>query len=235
MVVLRVERLDVEIGGAQVLHAVDLHVADGEVAALIGSNGAGKTTLLRAVCGLLAPSRGSIAVAGRSVIDVPAFELARRGIRYVPADRRLFPALSVRDNLALGAYPVRPTRDRYELVFGLFPRLSERRSQAVGTMSGGEQQMVALGRALMSSPRLLLLDEPSTGLAPALAEEAYAVLARLRDEGGLTVLVAEQQVHLALDLAARTYVLEHGSVTLEGSSGSLCDDPEVRRAYLGFA
>jgi branched-chain amino acid transport system ATP-binding protein len=233
--VLRVERLDVELGGAQVLHAVDLHVDDGEVAALIGSNGAGKTTLLRTVCGLLAPSRGSIAVAGRSVIDVPAFELARRGIRYVPADRRLFPALSVRDNLALGAYPARPARDRYEIVFGLFPRLRERRSQAVGTMSGGEQQMVALGRALMSSPRVLLLDEPSTGLAPALAEEAYAVLARLRDEGGLTVLVAEQQVHLALGLAARTYVLEHGAVTLEGPSGSLRDHPDVRRAYLGFA
>lgn len=231
---LRVDRLDVERGGAQVLHAVDLHVADGEVVALIGANGAGKSTLLRAVCGLLTPSGGSIAVAGRSVLDVPAFELARRGIRYVPADRRLFPALSVRDNLALGAYPARPARDRYEVVFGLFPRLKERRSQVVGTMSGGEQQMVALGRALMSSPRLLLLDEPSTGLAPALAEEAYAVLARLRDAGGLTVLVAEQQVHLALELAARTYVLEHGVVTLEGPSGSLGDDPDVRRAYLGF-
>lgn len=232
---LRVERLDVELGGAQVLRAVDLHVADGEVAALIGSNGAGKSTLLRTVCGLLTPSRGSIEVAGRSVIGVPAFELARRGIRYVPSDRRLFPALSVRDNLALGAYPARPTREGYEVVFGLFPRLRERRSQAVGTMSGGEQQMVALGRALMSSPRVLLLDEPSTGLAPALAEEAYAVLARLRDEGGLTVLVAEQQVHLALGLAARTYVLEHGAVTLEGASDSLRDAPDVRRAYLGFA
>jgi len=233
--VLRVERLDVERDGTPVLHAVDLHVADGEVVALIGSNGAGKTTLLRTVCGLLTPTRGEVTVAGRSVVGVPAFELARRGIRYVPAERRLFPALSVRDNLALGAYPARPTRDRYEVVFELFPRLRERRPQAVGTMSGGEQQMVALGRALMSSPRLLLLDEPTTGLAPALAEEAYTVIARLRDAGGLTVLIAEQQVHLALELAARAYVLEGGTVALAGPSTSLRDDPGVRRAYLGFA
>jgi len=233
--VLRVDRLDVERGGARVLHAVDLHVGDGEVVALIGSNGAGKTTLLRTVCGLLAPTQGEVTVGGRSVVGVPAFELARRGIRYVPAERRLFPALSVRDNLALGAYPARPTRDRHELVFGLFPRLRERRSQVVGTMSGGEQQMVAIGRALMSSPRLLLLDEPTTGLAPALAEEAYAVIARLRDAGGLTVLLAEQQVHLALEVAARAYVLEGGTVTMDGPSGSLRDEPGVRRAYLGFA
>jgi len=233
--VLRVERLQVVRGDAEVLHGVDLHVADGEAVALIGSNGAGKTTLLRTVCGLLAPSGGEVLVTGRSVSGIPAFELARQGIRYVPADRRLFPGLSVRENLALGAHPARPTEDRYAAVFELFPVLSSRRSQAAGTLSGGEQQMVALGRALMARPRLLLLDEPSTGLAPTLAEEAYAVIARLLDAGGLTVLIAEQQVHLALGLASRAYVLEDGVVTMQGPTASLRDDPGIRRAYLGFA
>jgi branched-chain amino acid transport system ATP-binding protein len=233
--VLRVERLRVERGGAPVLRHIDLHVGDGEVVALIGANGAGKTTLLRSLCGLLAPSDGAIEVDGRSVVGTAAFRMARRGIRYVPADRRLFPAMSVGDNLALGAYPARPDPDRYAIVYELFPRLAERRRQPAGTMSGGEQQMLAIGRALMSEPRLLLLDEPSTGLAPALAEETYASIAGLRDAGGLSVLVAEQQVHLALELAARAYVLADGGVVLDGPAASVRDDPGVRRAYLGFA
>ena len=230
---LRVDGVHAARGGAEVLHGVDLRVHRGEVVALIGSNGAGKTTLLRTVCGLSTPTRGSIEVAGASVVGVPAFLLARRGIAYVPAERRLFPGLSVADNLALGAYPHKPSRDRSDAVFALFPQLTDRRSQAVGTMSGGEQRMVAIGRALMSDPELLLLDEPTTGLAPGLAEEAYRVLGRLRDEG-LTVLVAEQQLHLALELADRAYVLADGRIALEGSSASVRDDRAVRGAYLGL-
>ena len=232
---LRVEALHTHRGGAEVLRGVSLHVDRGEVVALVGSNGAGKSTLLRTVCGLLAATRGSVVVDGRSAIGVPAFVLARRGIAYVPAERRLFPGLSVRDNLAVGAYPHAPRGESYEAVYALFPRLAERRSQAVGTMSGGEQQMVALGRALMSGPRLLLLDEPSTGLAPTLAEETYAVIGRLGAADELTVLVAEQQVHLALGIAARAYVLEEGAIALEGTSSAVRDDPAVRAAYLGRA
>jgi len=218
--------------GEDVVHQVGLTVAEREVVAVIGSNGAGKTTLFRAICGLLRASGGSVDFGGAAIGRRRAHDIARRGLAYVPADRHLFPRMTVGENLDLGAYPKRPRRDRRELVFGLFPRLAERQRQAAGTLSGGEQQMLTVGRALMADPRLLLLDEPTTGLAPKLAAEAYAALGELRQHG-LTILVAEQQVPLALQLADRGYVLEDGRVQLAGTAAELERNPDVRRAYLG--
>ena len=188
--------------------------------------------MFKAICGLMSPSAGVVEFAGSDIAGKKAHRIVRAGIVYVPAERHLFPHMSVRDNMALGAYPNRPAQDRIDLVFDLFPRLKERVGQQAGTMSGGEQQMLAVGRALMSSPQLLMLDEPTTGLSPLLAQEAYAALAELRADG-LTILVAEQQVPLALGLADRGYVLDQGRVGLTGTAQELADDPGVQRAYLG--
>jgi branched-chain amino acid transport system ATP-binding protein len=231
---LEVDGLSTGYLGEDVIHRVSLSVAEGEVVAVIGSNGAGKTTLFRAVCGLHRPTRGTVTFKGERITGRRAHVIAKRGLCYVPAERRLFPDMTVSENLDLGAYPKRPQPDRRTLVLDLFPRLAERRRQRAGTMSGGEQQMLAVGRALMAEPRLLLLDEPTTGLAPKLAAEAYHALAALRDHG-LTIVVAEQQVPLALGLADRAYVLENGRVQLEGPSGDLAENPDVQRAYLGIA
>jgi branched-chain amino acid transport system ATP-binding protein len=220
--------------GENVVEGVDLRVAGGEAVAVIGSNGAGKTTLFRAICGMLPVSAGRVRFDGRDITGRPAHRVARAGLAYVPAERHLFPGMSVRENLLLGAYPGRPDPSAFELVFDLFPRLKERPKQPAGSLSGGEQQMLAVGRALMSRPRLLMLDEPTTGLAPKLARSAYQALQTLR-ETGVTLLVAEQQVPLALSLADRGYVLENGRVRLEGASEDLERNPEVRRAYLGVA
>jgi branched-chain amino acid transport system ATP-binding protein len=220
--------------GEDVVHGVSFTVADGEAVAVIGSNGAGKTTLFKAMCGLLRPSRGSVTLDGEAISGRRAHDIARRGLAYVPAERHLFPEMTVSENLELGAYPKRPSPERRTLVLDLFPRLGERRRQRAGTLSGGEQQMLAVGRALMADPEVLLLDEPTTGLAPKLAADAYAALGRLR-EHGLTIVVAEQQVPLALALADRAYVLESGRIQLEGSSAELERNPEVQRAYLGVA
>ncbi len=231
---LEVEDLSVGYHRNDVVHDVTFHVGEGEAVAIIGSNGAGKTTLLRAVCGLLPASSGVVRLRGDQVLGRPAHALARDGLAYVPAERHLFPQMTVTENLELGAYPRRPDPAQEELVFSLFPRLAERRSQRAGTMSGGEQQMLAVGRALMSAPAVLMLDEPTTGLAPILARGAYDALSRLKDEG-MTVLVAEQQVPLALDLADRGYVLEDGRIELTGTADELEGNPEVQRAYLGIA
>jgi branched-chain amino acid transport system ATP-binding protein len=220
--------------GEDVVHGVSFSVAEGEAVAVIGSNGAGKTTLFKAMCGLLRPSRGSVTLDGEAISGRRAHEIARRGLAYVPAERHLFPEMTVSENLELGAYPKRPSPERRSLVLDLFPRLGERRRQHAGTLSGGEQQMLAVGRALMANPEVLLLDEPTTGLAPKLAADAYAALGRLR-EHGLTIVLAEQQVPLALALADRAYVLESGRIQLEGSSAELERNPEVQRAYLGVA
>jgi branched-chain amino acid transport system ATP-binding protein len=230
------EVVDLSAGylGEDIVHGVSFSVAEREVVVVIGSNGAGKTTLFRAVCGLMRATRGTVTFDGRSITGRRAHEVARRGLAYVPADRHLFPEMAVSENLDLGAYPRRPRRERRELVLDLFPRLAERHRQRAGTLSGGEQQMLTVGRALMSEPRLLLLDEPTTGLAPKLAAEAYAALAALRQHG-LTILVAEQQVPLALQLGDRGYVLEDGRIQLAGTSAELEQDPEVQRAYLGVA
>ncbi len=229
---LRVEGLSAGYLGEDVVHEVSLSVGEGEVVAIIGSNGAGKTTMFRTICGLMQPSAGAVHFDGADVTGKKTHRIVRAGVVYVPAERRLFPNMSVRGNLILGAYPQRPRPEQFDLVFDLFPRLKERTSQHAGTMSGGEQQMLAVGRALMSSPRLLMLDEPSTGLSPLLAAEAYAALARLRSDG-LTILVAEQQVPLVLGLADRAYVLEQGRVALTGTSDEVAHDPGVQRAYLG--
>jgi branched-chain amino acid transport system ATP-binding protein len=229
---LEVRDLSAGYLGEDVVRGATLEVNEGEAVAVIGSNGAGKTTLFRAVCGLLAATSGQVSFAGQPIARRRAHVIARGGLAYVPAERHLFPHMTVMENLGLGSFPRRPDRARLALVFDLFPPLAARQRQRAGTMSGGEQQMLAVGRALMSRPRLLMLDEPTTGLAPKLAAEAYAALAALRQEG-LAILVAEQQVPLALSLADRAYVLENGRIQLQGPSADLARNPDVRRAYLG--
>lgn len=220
--------------GEDVLHGVSFHVEQGEAITIIGSNGAGKSTLFRAIMSIVTTTSGATTVGDLDITNLPTHKIARLGLAYVPAERHLFPQMTVYENLLLGAFSTRPDQARVEFVFELFPRLAERRKQDAGTMSGGEQQMLAVGRALMSQPKVLMLDEPTTGLAPRLAREAYGALARLRD-GGLTLVVAEQQVPLALELASRGYVLENGRIELEGTSDELAGNPDVQRAYLGVA
>jgi len=230
--VLEVKGFSAGYQGNNVVHDVTLHVDPGEAVMIIGSNGAGKTTLFRAMCGLLSPSSGTVLFDGDDITGIAAERIARLGMRFVSAERHLFPGMTVQENLHLGAYPRRPDPETMSIVLELFPRLAERRRQHAGTLSGGEQQMVAVGRALMSKPRLLVLDEPSTGLAPLLARAAYEALGVLR-EGGLTVLVAEQQVPLAMAFSDRGYVLENGFIRLEGTTEELAANPAVHRAYLG--
>jgi branched-chain amino acid transport system ATP-binding protein len=218
--------------GNDVVHDVAFYVAPGEAVMIIGSNGAGKTTLFRAMCGLLSPSSGRVLFEGADITGLPAERIARLGLRFVSAQRHLFPRMTVQENLLLGAYPRRPDPETISVVLDLFPRLAERRRQHAGTMSGGEQQMLAVGRALMSKPRLLVLDEPSTGLAPLLAQATYQALGVLR-ERGLTVLVAEQQVPLAMAFSDRGYVLENGFIRLQGTTEELAANPGIRSAYLG--
>jgi branched-chain amino acid transport system ATP-binding protein len=218
--------------GKDVVHDVTFRVNQGEAVMIIGSNGAGKTTLFQAMCGLLSPSAGKVLFEGDDITWVPAERIARLGMRFVSAARHLFPRMTVEEHLLLGAYPHRPDPETLSIVLDLFPRLAERRRQRAGTMSGGEQQMLAVGRALMSNPRLLVLDEPSTGLAPLLARAAYEALTVLR-ERGLTVLVTEQQVPLAMAFCDRGYVLENGFIRLEGTTEQLAGNPAVRSAYLG--
>ena len=220
--------------GENVVEGINVQISAGEAVAVIGSNGSGKSTLFRAVCGLLPVSHGRVALDGRDITGRPTHLIARAGLGYVPAERHLFPHMGVRENLTLGAYPSRPDPSVLELVFGLFPRLEERQNQMAGSLSGGEQQMLAVGRALMSRPRCIMLDEPTTGLAPKVAQKAYEALEALK-ETGMALLLAEQQVPLALSLADRGYVLENGRIRLEGSSEELERNAEVRRAYLGVA
>ncbi len=231
---LEVSGLAAGYAGSDVVQDIAFHIEEGEAVMIIGSNGAGKTTLFRAVIGLLTPSAGEVRFEGADIVGMQAQRVVRLGISFVPAERHLFPRMTVQENLSLGAYPGRPDPETMKLVMELFPRLDERRGQRAGTMSGGEQQMLAVGRALMANPRLIVLDEPTTGLAPKLAAEAYEALSTLR-ERGLTVLVAEQQVPLAMAFSDRGYVLENGVIRLEGTSAELAEDPEVRRAYLGVA
>jgi branched-chain amino acid transport system ATP-binding protein len=220
--------------GERVIDEIDIRVGTGEAVAIVGSNGAGKTTLFRVLAGLLPPIEGRVVFDGKDLRRRPAHRVARAGIAYVPAERHLFPAMTVKTNLVLGAYPRRADRQTLELVYDLFPVLKERLRQQAGTLSGGEQQMLAVGRALMSQPRLLMLDEPTTGLAPIAAQKAFEALEGLKKKG-MTLLVAEQQVPLALSVADRGYVLENGRIRLEGAPHELEQNPEVRRAYLGVA
>ena len=232
--ILRVLDLSAGYLGKDVVHDITFDVAAGEAVTIIGSNGAGKSTLFKAIMSMLQGDRGKVVFDGTDISAHSTHKIARLGLAYVPAERNLFPDMSVSENLLLGAFPLRPDPEVVAMVFEVFPRLAERRKQHAGTMSGGEQQMLAVGRGLMSQPKVLMLDEPATGLAPRLASEAYQALARLRD-GGLTLVVAEQQVPLALELAGRGYVIENGRFELAGTSEELAGNPDVQRAYLGVA
>ena len=220
--------------GERVIDGIEIEVGTGEAVAIVGSNGAGKTTLFRAIAGLLPTMQGRVVFEGKDLTRRAAHRRARAGIAYVPAERHLFPAMTLKSNLVLGAFPKRPDRETLELVYDLFPRLKMRQRQQAGTLSGGEQQMLAVARALMARPRLLMLDEPTTGLAPKIAQFAFEALEELKGDG-MTLLIAEQQVPLALAVADRGYVLENGRIRLSGTSDELDRNPEVRRAYLGVA
>lgn len=232
--VLEIRDLRAAYGRALALDGVTLRAEEGEVVAVLGPNGAGKTTLLRAISRTI-PATGSIRLAGRELLRLPPHEVARRGIAHCPERRRLFPELSVQKNLLLGAYARsdRTVEEDLDRFFRLFPALGERRRQMAGTLSGGEQQMVALGRAMMARPRLLMLDEPSIGLAPLIKEAIRATLDGISREG-ITVLLVEQDAVFALSLAGRGYVLESGRVSLEAPSEMLRGNPHVREAYLGI-
>lgn len=234
MSLLAVSAVSAGYAGEDVVHDVSFDVAEGEAITIIGSNGAGKSTLFRAIVSMLDTTSGNVTFDGIDITSMPTYRISRRGLAYVPAERHLFPQMTVHENLLLGAFPDKPDREREDFVFEVFPRLAERRKQDAGTMSGGEQQMLAVARALMSQPKVLMLDEPTTGLAPRLAREAYEALGRLRD-AGLTLVVAEQQVPLALELASRGYVLENGRIELSGTTDELAGNPDVQRAYLGVA
>ena len=232
---LTIDRVTCRYGRIEVLHGVSLEVERGEVVALVGSNGAGKTTLMRVISGILPAAAGAIAFAGESIDRVPAHMRVARGLAQVPEARQVFAPLSVEDNLLLGAYRRRAgDRSRaLDRVFALFPVLAERRASAAGTLSGGQQQMLAIARALMSEPQMLLLDEPSMGLAPVLVDLILDTIVALRKEG-MTILLVEQNVNAALAIADRAYVLETGRIVLSGPSATLTDDPRVREAYLGL-
>ena len=232
---LSVQSLDAGYGEVAVLRGVTLTAAAGQITAIIGANGAGKTTLMRALAGLITPTAGQISVDGHPVTTDPPHRRVAKGVVLVPEGRLIFPDLSVRENLALGAVPAhaRPLREAsLAEVSALFPRLQERMEQAGGTLSGGEQQMLALGRGLMARPRVLLLDEPTLGLAPAIARMIFQIIPQLRDMG-LTVVIAEQDLHRTVRIADRAYVLENGRVSAEGTGTEIASDPAVRRAYLG--
>jgi len=234
---LELKRLQVAYGGIQAVKGIDLTVEHGELVCLIGANGAGKTTTLKGITGLQPVKGGSIHYEGEDITGRPAFELVRKGLSMVPEGRGVFGALTVDENLAMGAYTrddAAAVRQDAERVFHLFPRLKERRKQTAGTLSGGEQQMLAMGRALMSRPKLLLLDEPSMGLAPLMVQKVFETVIAVAKEG-VTILLIEQNAKLALEVSRRGYVMESGVITIAGSAKELLSDPKVRAAYLGEA
>jgi branched-chain amino acid transport system ATP-binding protein len=231
---LRVEGLTVHYGGLCALDGVSLDVAAGELVSIIGPNGAGKTTLFKSLSGTVATTSGSVTYDGQPLLDVPPPHRARRGIAHVPEGRRVFGTMTVLENLEMGAAFRKDVRAQLDEVLELFPRLAERRSQLAGTLSGGEQQMLALGRGLMSSPRLLLLDEPSMGLAPAVSDSIFERIQLIHATRDVAVLLVEQRATEALEVAARAYVLETGRIVLSGGAHQLRDDDRVRRAYLGM-
>ncbi len=234
---LKIENLSVSYGGVQAVREISLEVRPGEIAALLGANGAGKSSTLLATVGSVKPKAGRVIFEGRDITGTPPDRLVTQGIAMIPEGARVFARQPVEQNLRLGAYTVRDERvyrERLEQVYGLFPRLKERREQLAGTMSGGERQMLAIGRALMSGPRLLLIDEPSLGLSPLLVEQVFDALAALNRDHGLSVLLVEQNMTQALEVAARAYVMQSGRVALSGSAAELAASDEVRKAYLGM-
>ena len=232
---LELNKLEVAYGGIHAVKGIDLIVRQGELVCLIGANGAGKTTTLKGITGLQPVKAGKVVYDGKDVTGKPAFQLVRKGLSMVPEGRGVFGALTIEENLAMGAYS---RSDRNEIkqdverVFGLFPRLKERRKQTAGTLSGGEQQMLAMGRAMMSRPKLLLLDEPSMGLAPLMVQKVFETVLAIASEG-VTILLIEQNAKLALEVSNRGYVMESGTITLSGDARQLLSDPKVREAYLG--
>jgi branched-chain amino acid transport system ATP-binding protein len=234
--VLEVHNLSVQYGAITALHGISLSVPAQGIVTLIGGNGAGKTTTLRAISGMVKPTSGRILFDGQDITGLAPHEIVRRGLAHSPEGRLVFANLTVMENLRMGAYLQRDARwiaSELDHVFGMFPRLQERREQLAGTLSGGEQQMLAIGRALMSRPRFLMLDEPSLGIAPLLVKEIFARLVELNRERSLPILLVEQNAHLALEVSSHGYVLETGRVLLSDRSSVLRDSPEVRSAYLG--
>lgn len=229
---LEISDLSAGYDSKDVVLGVSIDVREGEVVAIIGSNGAGKTTFLKAVCGLLPVSAGEVRYEGRSITDLAIHEIARAGISFVPAGRHLFPEMTVAENLGLGAYPHRPEAGQQSVVFDLFPRLAERRRQAAGTMSGGEQQMLAVARALMARPKMLMLDEPSLGLAPMVVAEIFEIIGTLHEDG-VSILLVEQNVQWALTFAHRVVVLDLGTVAFDGDPGAFAESDVIHEAYLG--
>ncbi len=235
MASLSVEGIHSFYGNIEALKGISLHVEGGEIVTLIGANGAGKTTTLNTISGLIKPREGQVLLDGVNISALPAHQIVARGVSQAPEGRRIFSRLSVLENLEMGAF-LREDKPGIEAdrrhVFDLFPRLAERRHQVGGTLSGGEQQMLAIGRALMARPSILLLDEPSMGLAPLLVQEIFRIVGEINREG-TTILLVEQNAHMALSVASRAYVLQGGRVVLEGASAEVARNPEVRRAYLG--
>ncbi|MBC7436000.1 MAG: ABC transporter ATP-binding protein [Bdellovibrionales bacterium] len=236
---LQITNLHAGYGKVEVLHGISLQVPKGQVVTLIGSNGAGKTTTMRAVCGMIAPTQGQIMLGGKDVTGFEPYQVAKLGLAHSPEGRRVFATMSVNDNLLLGAFPrftgSRPKGDIHadlERAMEYFPRLKERRSQLAGTLSGGEQQMLAMARAMMLNPDVVLLDEPSMGLAPILVQEVFRIIERLRSEG-VTMLLVEQFAAAALNVADYGYVLENGRISVHGEAAKLRNDPAVQAAYLG--
>jgi branched-chain amino acid transport system ATP-binding protein len=237
MSLLDIDRLDVRYGGVRALAGISLHVDEGEIVTLLGANGAGKTTTLRAISGLVRPHSGDVRLGGRSIVRVPPHDVALLGVGHVPEGRRVFGRMSVRENLELGAYAVASRAifaRRFEEALAIFPRLRERIGQPAGTLSGGEQQMLAIARALMGAPRLLLLDEPSLGLSPILVQTIFGVIRTIHARG-TTILLVEQNARQALRVATRGYVLENGAIAREAPAAELLDDEAVVAAYLGGA
>ena len=235
MAMLEVKDLEVYYGVIQAIKGVSFHVEKGEVIALIGANGAGKTTILHTVTGLISPKKGSVIFEGKDITKVPAHKIVSMGMAHVPEGRRVFAELSVYENLKMGAYTrtdKAEIEDSLKSVYKRFPRLEERKNQMAGTLSGGEQQMLAMGRALMSKPGIILMDEPSMGLSPILVNEIFDII-RSVSESGTTVLLVEQNAKKALSIADRAYVLETGNITLEGNAKDLLEDDSIKKAYLG--
>ena len=233
---LEIRDLKVSYGAIAALHGISLSVKPGSIVTLIGSNGAGKSTTLRAISGLVKPQSGEILYDGKPISGLPAHQIVKLGLSHVPEGRMIFANLTVHENLMMGAYLQRDKaiiRRELDFVFATFPRLKEREAQIAGTLSGGEQQMLAIGRALMSQPKFLMLDEPSLGLAPLLVKTIFAKIVEINRERGITILLVEQNANLALEISHHGYVLETGRIILEGDSGALRQNPEIKRAYLG--
>lgn len=234
---LSIQHIDAFYGPIQALHQVDIEIGKEEIISIIGANGAGKSTLMKSIVGLCKPENGQIYFDGRDITGKPTHEIIRSGIVYVPEGRRILAKLSVRDNLEMGAYcrkaSPREIAQSMEEVFTIFPRLKERIKQLGGTLSGGEQQMLAIARGLMANPKLLMLDEPSMGLAPIIVDEMFAIIADISHQRHLPILLVEQNAFVALEISKRCYILENGNIVLEGYSKELRESPEVKKSYLG--